>query len=253
MKPRRKFFTARATSPHQDLCAAIRRIELQSRADYKRTVRGRNARAKEAEYEKREKPRQDHADVLLSVLVRERSKTPRDMFAKIKLYETDTERFSQAHVRGELSLIASIVRDAKAMMGGGAQEDTALFALYRQFATVIRKVDELGANEAAGGSGSSSEATPEQRAVHMKWERALDRAGKLADKIIAAPARTVDGMLLKIQVVGFHLIDSATANFKPLINAPDWQREEKDSPYAMDALIALRADMQRMRAKGGVK
>ena len=45
--------------------------------------------------------------------------------------------------------------------------------------------------------------TKEQKAPHRKWGRAIDVALNKARPVVAAPAQTLEGMLMKIHVAGF--------------------------------------------------
>ena len=62
-------------------------------------------------------------------------------------------------------------------------------------------------------AGSLPTGTKEQKAPHRKWERAIDVALNKARAVVAAPAQTLEGMLMKIHVAGFTLDDTKAGTF----------------------------------------
>ena len=121
-----------------------------------------------------------------------------------------------------------------------------MFAAYQTFAAAYQKVKDV--NDAPGRDGGSGKSpTPEQKKAHQKWERALERSDKLALDFAVMPAKTIEGMLLKIQVAGWRM-DYLGKRFKPLIVGPDWTLNDPDfADEELCLLASLRDDLRRLR------
>lgn len=75
--------------------------------------------------------------------------------------------------------------------------DGRLWAVYDQFERAYFKAKDLSTADSDKGSGS--QATPEQKAAFKKWERAARATDKAARRVLAEPAITGNGMLLKMR------------------------------------------------------
>jgi hypothetical protein len=76
--------------------------------------------------------------------------------------------------------------------------------------------------------------------------RALGKAGFLAQQIVEASATSVDEMLLKIRVTGWTI----GARHKKLEDLDNWWPSRFARGEHFDALVSLRADLQRMKRWG---
>jgi hypothetical protein len=90
--------------------------------------------------------------------------------------------------------------------------DAELFRLHDKFCKAY--VDVLFYRQAGGGgAGSVNSGTKAEKAAHRKWERACDDATERARAIINAPALTLEGMLMKIQIAGFNFTYTKPGTF----------------------------------------
>ena len=123
--------------------------------------------------------------------------------------------------------------------------DRELFAAYQTFAAAYQKVKEA---DAATGrdAGSGADPSPDQKKAHRKWERALDRSSESALRFAVMPAKTIGGMLHKIQVAGW-LMDAPGRGFKPLIDGPDRTLDPVFADDDQHLLARLRDDLGRLR------
>jgi hypothetical protein len=77
--------------------------------------------------------------------------------------------------------------------------DADLFKLHDAFCKTYAAVLQLR----GGGAGSLDTGTTQEKARQRKWEHAVNIATDKANAVIAAPAVTLEGMLMKIHVAGF--------------------------------------------------
>jgi hypothetical protein len=85
--------------------------------------------------------------------------------------------------------------------------DAELFKLHDTFVKAYATMQQY---EGGAGVTSLSPATKEEAALYRKWQRAVDDAAQKARAVVAAPAVTLEGMLMKIHIGGF-----AIGYFKP--------------------------------------
>jgi hypothetical protein len=90
-----------------------------------------------------------------------------------------------------------------------------------------------------------SEARRHKQTTHA-FNQAIAQLFRLANAIINAPANTVDEMLLKIRVCGLN----AAERYNDLTELDHWKVHGFSDPRgAEQALVALRADLLRMKAR----
>ena len=91
-----------------------------------------------------------------------------------------------------------------------AAGDERLWSLYDKFERAYFRVNEL--DTPASRVGSLSSATPKEKKAQNQWARAADAAFRAARRVLAEPALTGDGLLMKIHVAGFEF-DAARGTF----------------------------------------
>ncbi|SRR6266404_74379 len=88
--------------------------------------------------------------------------------------------------------------------------DAHLFKLHDTF---VKAYETMKQYEGGAGVASLSPATKEEAALYRKWQRAVDDATQKARAVVAAPAVTLEGMLMKIHVAGFTLDSTKAGTF----------------------------------------
>ncbi|MEY9465832.1 gas vesicle protein [Bradyrhizobium ottawaense] len=124
--------------------------------------------------------------------------------------------------------------------------DDRLWSLYAEFERAYNRMKALETSEASAGSGR--DATPEQKAAHRQWERACSRAFRAARRVMAEPALTGNGLLMKIHVAGFEL-DTAKGTFTmPYrgIDTPAW-RAGQFSDAGAEFVASIAEDLRRAK------
>src|SRR4051812_29828240 len=88
--------------------------------------------------------------------------------------------------------------------------DADLFKLHDKF---CKAYGGVLANRNGAGAGSLTTSTKEEKALHRKWMRAVDEATTFARAVIASPALTLEGMLMKIHIAGFAIDGTKPGTF----------------------------------------
>jgi hypothetical protein len=135
--------------------------------------------------------------------------------------------------------------------------DAELFRLHDKFCKAYAAVLQCGDMEGAGGrEGSLSTGKKEQKASNRKWERACDQATEKARAVIAAPAFTLEGMLMKIHIAGFNINDTKPGTFSAPYHgmicetgAQHWDKGEKNEHDEVALIVSLRDDLLRFAGK----
>jgi len=78
-----------------------------------------------------------------------------------------------------------------------------------------------------------------------RWERALDKAIRLARQIVRAPATNVAEMLLKIRIAAWDIGDT---KYERLEELDRWKPTRLSRGAQYDALATLRDDLRRLQA-----
>lgn len=127
--------------------------------------------------------------------------------------------------------------------------DVRLWKLHDEYCREHRKLDKLNTPLAR------SEAPGAGKRAHDKWEAQLSVTDAVANRIAAARAYTLDGMLMKMQVVG-HLLEFVgnSYRFQPYVAHENlWEghnpRHHFDAKTAL--VMSLRDDLLRLHARGG--
>lgn len=129
----------------------------------------------------------------------------------------------------------------------GPLMDRELQKAYRVFERAYTAMKTADTKEASAGSGLS--ATPEQTTAHKAWEKASEKAFKAAHAVMVTPCSTIEGMLLKIQVAGFHIAD-AQGKPSPFADQPDWTPAHSyfsGDPETVAMICSLRDDLRRLQ------
>lgn len=136
--------------------------------------------------------------------------------------------------------------------------DARLWKLHDEFCREQAKLSKLDTREASVGSGAGAPA-PAKRAF-KKWEDQLSVTDRVARKIAAARAFTLDGMLMKIQVAG-SVFDWIGKSFKhrtyvshdqgKLWNAGKTGIGGYPLTEEEALIVSLRDDLLRLHARGG--
>lgn len=135
--------------------------------------------------------------------------------------------------------------------------DAKLWKLHDEFCReyeTFQKLDTPAAQEGSGPRASASE-----KRAFKKWEDQLQVVDKIAKRISAAQAFTLDGLLMKIQVTG-HLLEAAgkTYEFRPYqsheglwqpMYGTDPRSQYFDAKYGL--IATLRDGLLRLHARGG--
>lgn len=124
--------------------------------------------------------------------------------------------------------------------------DEQLWSLYDNFERAYNRMKSLETAEASAGSGR--EATPEQKSAHKRWEHAASSAFRAARRVMAEPAHTRNGLLMKIHVAGFDL-DTAKGTFTmPYrgIDSPAW-KAGRFSDAGADFVASIADDLRRAK------
>src|SRR5262249_50371233 len=109
----------------------------------------------------------------------------------------------------------------------------------------------------AGANVPIKSPTKEERSLYRKWNRAVDQAYERAYEVIAAPAYTLEGMLMKLHIVGFTIDyrkkDSFTAPYHGMIGSngkpQGWEMQEDAYPSPLSLIVSLRDDLQRFAGR----
>jgi hypothetical protein len=133
--------------------------------------------------------------------------------------------------------------------------DADLFKLHDKFCKAYAAM--LSSQRAGGsGAGSLSSGTKEEKATTRKWERAVDEAMSRARAVIAAPALTLEGMLMKIHVAGFNIDDTKPGTFSVPYHggicqtgAQHWDAGENNERDEVALIVSLRDDLHRFSRK----
>jgi hypothetical protein len=131
--------------------------------------------------------------------------------------------------------------------------DAKLFALHDKFCEAYIAMQSLEA-----GAGAPS--TKKGDAFERKWDRAVSRAFDKARAVIEAPAYTLEGMLMKLHIVGFTVDyrkrDSFSAPYHGMIcsngRPQEWEmQEDLTHPIHEERalILSLRSDLQRFAGR----
>jgi hypothetical protein len=131
--------------------------------------------------------------------------------------------------------------------------DDALFKLHDNFCKAYSAVLSLQ----AGSRINAAIATPQEKALERKWNRAVDIAFDKARLVAEAPAHTLEGMLMKIHITGFCVDyrkkDSFSAPYHGQICADgkpqQWEPREDFDDEKLALIVSLRADLQRFAGR----
>jgi hypothetical protein len=105
--------------------------------------------------------------------------------------------------------------------------------LFKRFEQVCALLETLPPARTAGDTNEKA------------FERAVTKAGRIAEQIVSASAITVDEMLLKILVAGW------CGNALPLAKLKNWKPDDLCMPgEEFEALASLREDLRRL-CRGG--
>jgi hypothetical protein len=123
--------------------------------------------------------------------------------------------------------------------------DADLFKLHDKFCAAYQKMKELDV-------GAVEKGTKEQRARYRKWERSISVATDRGRDVIVAPAFTLEGMLMKLHVMGFVIDDTKPGTFSvPYCSGiRPWQVGgicEDDDNLAL--IVSLRDDLHRLMGR----
>ena len=75
---------------------------------------------------------------------------------------------------------------------------------------------------------------------HKRWERALDRADKVARRLVATRSKTIAEMLIKARVIAWEVHSAEVSDFSK------WRPSSWDPTFEVKALIALGKDLSRI-------
>jgi hypothetical protein len=125
--------------------------------------------------------------------------------------------------------------------------DADLFKLHDKFAAAYRKMKEWDLGAVENG-------TKEQKARWRKWESALREVTDIGHAIVVAKAFTLEGMLMKLHVVGFVIDDTKPGTFDGPYQkgAPQrpWEPGKFCGPSAeLSLVISLRDDLRRFSGR----
>lgn len=129
--------------------------------------------------------------------------------------------------------------------------DVRFWALYDTFSHEHAKLTKLDTPLSRQEKGS-----PAAVAAHEAWQEQLRITDAVARRIATARTYTLEGMLAKIQVAGF-VFDWVGQSFQHDPDAaanPHWEAAPRHyAPHSEEQLliISLRADLLRLRARGG--
>lgn len=128
--------------------------------------------------------------------------------------------------------------------------DLDLWALHDKFTSAYARL--LAARTSDADDGSLDTSSPEQKKAYRKWERALLSAEKIARDIVAMPARSVDGMLMKIHISGFNFDSigkSFSAPYHGMLTAsgPQAWRGARRGGAEISLIESIRNDLHRLK------
>jgi len=130
--------------------------------------------------------------------------------------------------------------------------DAELFKLHDKFHSAYAAVLQLQ----AAGAGNTATGTKEEKALHRKWQRAMGDAMQKARAVVAAPALTLEGMLMKIHVAGFTLNDTKAGTFSVPYhgmickNGPQhWEPGKFSDGDEVALIVSLRGDLHRFSGR----
>jgi hypothetical protein len=118
--------------------------------------------------------------------------------------------------------------------------DAELFKLHDKFCAAYNKMEER----------NTPAVQREDKPAHRKWERAADEAFARANAVIAAPAHTLEGMLMKLHVAGFAITHAKPGTWSD----PDYKAAQLWEPgnFASDdvsIIVSLRDDLHRLMGR----
>jgi hypothetical protein len=133
--------------------------------------------------------------------------------------------------------------------------DAKLFKLHDDFCKTYNTVLAFSA-AGGGGAGSLSTGTKEERAANRKWQRAIEVATDKARAVIAAPAVTLEGMLIKIHVAGFNITDTKPGTFSAPYHGgicktdiQHWEPGKFAEGDEIALIVSLRSDLHRFAGR----
>lgn len=129
----------------------------------------------------------------------------------------------------------------------GPLMDRALQKAYKRFELAHAAMKAADTREAMAGSIGT--ATPAQKAAHKVWQRASNKAFAAAAAVMVTPCSSIEGMLLKIQVSGFHIAD-VKGKPAPFKGESDWTPEHvrfSNDPETVAMICSLRDDLRRLQ------
>jgi hypothetical protein len=125
-----------------------------------------------------------------------------------------------------------------------ADSDNTITQLYRDFERAYAVYASADAAYMADEYGEGKE---------EQWSRTLGRCNRIADRIVAAPSKNRDEMLLKIRVTAW-LLGASDTPANPLTAIDDWKpsrrRHQGEEFHAYLALATLRDDIRRLGQHG---
>lgn len=135
--------------------------------------------------------------------------------------------------------------------------DAKLWKLHDEFCRARAKLAKLDTPLANKGSLSTDH--PSARRAFQKWENQLSHADEIARKIAACRANTLDGMLMKIQVLGsiFDWVGKSYVDqpYRSHDSSALWTAYKRGhgGPLAEEEILieSLRDDLLRLHARGG--
>lgn len=124
--------------------------------------------------------------------------------------------------------------------------DEVLWSLYDKFERAYFRMKLLDTPESREGTLSTS--TPEAKKAHKKWERAGNAAFRAGRRVLAEPALTGDGLLMKIHVAGFEFDAQAGTFTMPYrgLQTQDW-RPSRFSPDEAHFIVSIGEDLKRAK------
>jgi hypothetical protein len=128
--------------------------------------------------------------------------------------------------------------------------DAKLFKLHDAFCDAYATMKGL---DGGAGAGSRKLGSKEEKAVNRRWERAVDTAVEKARAVIAAPAFTMEGMLMKLHIAGFAITGTKPGTFTmpyEIGGSQQWQPGRCANHDEAAIIVSLRADLQNFRTSG---
>lgn len=129
--------------------------------------------------------------------------------------------------------------------------DVELWQLHDKFCVEHGKLMALDNADTEAGDPAHKHATPSQRRSFRNWEKQLYRTDAAAMKVVRARASSIDGMLTKMNVVGF-LIGPAKGTFSVVTKSGRrrWKLPYTPKTPELKLILSLRDDLRRFCEKG---